>query len=30
MKQGTLSLNIEAFELNELFELLRKGAGLLK
>ena len=25
MKQGTLSLNIEAFELNELFELLRKG-----
>ena len=26
MKQGTLSLNIEAFELNELFELLRKGS----
>ena len=25
MKQGTLSLNIKAFELNELFELLRKG-----
>lgn len=25
MKQGTLSLNIETFELNELFELLRKG-----
>lgn len=25
MKQGTLSLNIEAFALNELFELLRKG-----
>ena len=25
MKQGTLSLNIETFELGELFELLRKG-----
>ena len=25
MKQGTLSLSIEVFELNELFELLRKG-----
>lgn len=25
MKQGTLSLNIEVFELNELFDLLRKG-----
>ena len=25
MKQGTLSLNIETFELNELFELLKKG-----
>lgn len=25
MKQGTLSLNIETFALNELFELLRKG-----
>lgn len=25
MRQGTLSLNIETFELNELFELLRKG-----
>lgn len=25
MKQGTLSLNIETFELNELFDLLRKG-----
>lgn len=25
MKQGTLSLNIEAFELNELFDLIRKG-----
>ena len=25
MKQGTLSLNIEGFELNELFELIRKG-----
>ncbi len=25
MKQGTLSLNIETFSLNELFELLRKG-----
>ena len=26
MKQGSLSLNIETFELNELFELLRKGS----
>ena len=26
MKQGTLSLSIEVFELNELFELLRKGS----
>lgn len=26
MKQGTLSLNIETFELNELFDLLRKGS----
>lgn len=26
MKQGTLSLNIETFGLNELFELLRKGS----
>lgn len=26
MKQGTLSLNIETFELNGLFELLRKGS----
>ena len=26
MKQGTLSLNIEIFSLNELFELLRKGS----
>lgn len=26
MKQGSLSLNIETFELNELFELLRKEA----
>ena len=25
MKQGSLSLNIETFELNELFELIRKG-----
>lgn len=25
MKQGTLSLNIETFELNELFDLIRKG-----
>ena len=25
MKQGTLSLNIETFSLNELFELLGKG-----
>ncbi len=26
MKQGTLSLNIETFELNELFDLIRKGS----
>lgn len=26
MKQGSLSLNIETFELNELFELIRKGS----
>ena len=30
MKQGTLSLSIGSFELNELFELLRKGVWLLK
>ena len=30
MKQGSLSLNIETFELNELFELLRKGSRTLR
>ena len=30
MKQGTLSLSIEVFELNELFELLRKGSRIWK
>ena len=30
MKQGTLSLNIETFSLNELFDLLGKGRVLLK